>query len=387
MSSPKPVHVDQRSILQPVEGSEEAKAQNPKILWVIATVTGVVALFFGFSGMVGLLQNYSKIHLPPSWFAEAVNWLGNNHCWALWTIAMSGLLGGGIFTLLGINGLRSPTLTRGEADMVKKFVPFEQHIHSEQFRDKIARALQEPRQVLVAPNVRDSSSACIIKDPNGAIKSSEPWSHKNCEQQAENFVKLGYTRVQLSPPKSHRKTPEIQPGQAGWNPLPIPQGFSKENFTNYPGAVSDYDFERLQPGEYVLIRGQKDGKGMIVLQDSYQELYASQPFLEAEENKWLSLCSSYKQGVYTTKGWADHFLYLKDEHFKTSIQDESMRAKIESALNKPGLMLIAPFENGLSACVMRDYDGEIKCSPVLSHKACTVYTADLPQGFGLITLS
>ena len=81
--------------------SNETKTQNPKILYIVSVVVGAVALFFGFSSLVGLLQTYGKIHLPASWFADAVNWMGNNHCWSLWTLAIGGIGVGGATTSFG----------------------------------------------------------------------------------------------------------------------------------------------------------------------------------------------------------------------------------------------------------------------------------------------
>lgn len=99
--------IEESRVQTPLDGT---KTQNSKkILFTIAIVVGVAALFFGISSSVGLLQNYGKIHLPASWFSEAVNWLGTTpHSWALWSIAVGGVLAGGVLTPLGAYKLHKP---------------------------------------------------------------------------------------------------------------------------------------------------------------------------------------------------------------------------------------------------------------------------------------
>ena len=76
--------------------------QPSKLLIVALIATSVVLLTLGISAGVGLLNSYGKIQLISSWFTTATGWLGNttNH-WGLWTLAVSGIIGGGVAGAFG----------------------------------------------------------------------------------------------------------------------------------------------------------------------------------------------------------------------------------------------------------------------------------------------
>ena len=76
--------------------------QPSKLVIVALLATSLVLFTLGISAGVGLLNSYGKIQLISSWFTTATGWLANttNH-WGLWTLAIGGMLGGGVASSVG----------------------------------------------------------------------------------------------------------------------------------------------------------------------------------------------------------------------------------------------------------------------------------------------